>query len=103
MTQGFGTTVEEMQRAGQHVLAVNDAVQADLATLRGRLMPLAGAWRGEAASAFAALMARWDAEARSLSEALRSIGEAIQSSGRSYQQQEQQQASGLSAIRQALG
>ena len=27
-------------------IAVNDAVQADLATLRGRLAPLAGAWRG---------------------------------------------------------
>jgi len=103
MTQGFGTTVEEMQRAGQHVLAVNDAVQADLATLRSRLMPLAGAWRGEAASAFSSLMARWDAEARSLSEALRAIGEAIQGSGRSYQEQEQLQASSLSAIRQALG
>jgi WXG100 family type VII secretion target len=103
MADGFGTTIEEMQRAGRHVLAVNDTVQADLATLRGRLAPLAGAWRGEASAAFTGLMARWDADARVLSEALRAIGEAIQSSGASYQAQEDQQAGTLSAIRAALG
>jgi ESAT-6 family protein len=100
---GFGTTVEEMARAGQHVLTVDSEVQADLAALRGQLAPLQGAWMGEAATAFAALMARWDADARALGDALRAIGEAIQGSGRTYQQQEDTQHSGLSAIRAALG
>jgi WXG100 family type VII secretion target len=103
MAEGFGTSVEEMRRAGQHVFAVNDAVQADLATLRGRLTPLAGAWRGEAATAFASLMARWDADARALSEALRAIGESVQGSAASYQAEEDQHASSLSTIRAALG
>jgi uncharacterized protein YukE len=40
---------------------------------------------GEAATAFTGLMARWDADARALSEALRAIGEAILGSGRTYQ------------------
>jgi WXG100 family type VII secretion target len=103
MTQGFGTSVEEMQRAGKHVFTVNDTVQADLATLRSRLVPLAGAWRGDAAAAFTTLMARWDAEAKSLNDALRGIGDAIQGSGVSYQAQEEQHAGDLSAIRAALG
>ncbi|NMI00412.1 WXG100 family type VII secretion target [Pseudonocardia acidicola] len=103
MAGGFGTTTEEMARAGQHVLTVNDTVQSDLATLRGQLAPLAGAWRGEASTAFAGLMARWDADARALNDALRAIGEAIQGSGLAYQQQESEQAGGLSAIRSALG
>jgi hypothetical protein len=38
-----------------------------------------------------------------LSEALRAIGDAIQGSGRTYQQQEEAQYTGLSAIRAALG
>ena len=76
---------------------------ADLAALRAQLVPLQGAWMGDAATAFVGLMARWDADARSLSEALRAIGEAIQGSGRTYQQQEEAQSSGLSAIRVALG
>ena len=61
---GFGTTVEEMARAGRHVLDVDAEVQADLAALRGQLAPLQGAWVGEAATTFAGLMARWDADAR---------------------------------------
>jgi WXG100 family type VII secretion target len=100
---GFGTTVEEMARAGRHVLDVNADVQADLTALRAQLAPLQGAWAGDAATAFAGLMVRWDADARSLSEALRAIGEAVQGSGRTYQQQEEAQTSGLSAIRAALG
>jgi WXG100 family type VII secretion target len=100
---GFGTTVEEMARAGRHVLDVNADVQADLAGLRAQLAPLQSAWTGDAAGAFTALMARWDADARSLSEALQAIGEAIQGSGRTYAQQEEAQSAGLSAIRAALG
>jgi WXG100 family type VII secretion target len=103
MTQGFGTSVEEMQRAGKHVFTVNDTVQADLAMLRSRLVPLAAAWRGDAAAAFTTLMARWDTEAKLLNDALRGIGEAIQGSGVSYQAQEDQHAGDLSAIRAALG
>jgi WXG100 family type VII secretion target len=103
MSDGFGTTTEEMRRAAGHVVAVNDAVQAELATLRGRLVPLSAAWRGEAASAFAGLMNRWDVDARQLSEALRGIGEAIQGSGVGYQAQEEQHAGTLSSIRAALG
>jgi WXG100 family type VII secretion target len=100
---GFGTSVEDMARAGQHVLDVDADVQTDLVALRGHLAPLQGAWSGDAAMAFAGLMERWDADARSLSEALRAIGEAIQGSGRTYDQQEQTRSSGMSTIRAALG
>ena len=100
---GFGTTVEEMARSGRHVLDTDADVQADLAALRGQLAPLQGAWVGTAATAFAELMARWDTDARSLSEALQAIGEAITGSGRTYEQQEEARSSGLSAIRAALG
>lgn len=103
MADGFGTTTEEMHRAAAHVVAVNDAVQAELATLRARLAPLSASWRGEAASAFGGLMNRWDLDARQLNDALRGIGEAIRASGAGYQAQEEQHAGALSAIRAALG
>jgi early secretory antigenic target protein ESAT-6 len=103
MAAGFGTTTEEMARAGAQVLAVDEAVQAELAALRGRLGPLPAAWAGAASTQFVALMARWDADARSLSEALGAIGRSIQGTQASYQQQEEQQAGSMSAIRSALG
>jgi WXG100 family type VII secretion target len=103
MAAGYGTTTEQMQRAAQQVVAVNEQVQSQLAALRNQLAPLAGAWRGEASTAFQGLMARWDSDARTLNEALRGIGEAIQGSGRGYQQAEDQQHQSLSAIQGALG
>jgi WXG100 family type VII secretion target len=103
MAGGFGTTTEAMVQAGNHVLAVNEAVQSDLAALRGQIGPLAGAWTGDAARTFVELMARWDADAKALSEALRGIGESIGGSAQLYQGQEDQQASEMSAIRSALG
>lgn len=103
MSDGFGTTTEEMQRAAAHVFGVDDAVQAELATLRARLLPLAGAWRGDAATVFEALMNRWEHDARRLGVALRGIGEAIQGSAAGYRAQEEQHSTSLSTIRAALG
>jgi WXG100 family type VII secretion target len=102
-TDGFGTTTEEMERAGRHVLSVNGAVQGELAALRSKLGPLAGAWTGQASVEFGRLMARWDADAKALNEALRSIGESIQGSSLTYQQQEAAQAASMSSITAALG
>lgn len=99
---GFGTTTEEMTRAAQHVASASDAVQAELRSLRAKLEPLAGLWTGRAASQFAALMARWDGDARSLSAALGSISAAIGSSGTSYASFEDDQAGTMSSITSAL-
>jgi WXG100 family type VII secretion target len=99
---GYGTTTEEMRRAATRVMSVNDQVQANLASLRNQLAPLAGAWQGQAATAFQALMARWDTDARSLNEALRGIGEALQGTGQSYAQAEEQHSRSLSSIQSAL-
>ena len=103
MNDGFGTTPEEMDRAGKQVLSVNDTVQSDLALLRTRLVPLASAWRGDAAAAFGRLMDRWDADARVINESLRTIGQSISSSSTDYRSHEEQNAAGLSSIRAALG
>lgn len=100
---GFGATTEEMTRAAQHVAAVNQAVQAELATLRGRLEPLAGAWVGRAAAQFAQLMVRWDTDARSLNQALGGIGLAIDGSRGTYQRHEDDQFAAMSSIANALG
>jgi WXG100 family type VII secretion target len=100
---GFGTTTEEMVNAGRHVLNVNESVQADLSMLRTRLVPLAAGWRGEAATVFTRLMARWDADAAALSQALRTIGESVEGSGVTYRNNEDQYTDSLSTIRAALG
>lgn len=103
MAGSFGTTTEEMQRAGGHVMSVNEGIRSDLGSLRSQLAPLEGMWRGAASAQFHQLMARWDTSAAQLNEVLRTIGERIQGSATSYQQQEDEQLSSMSSITRALG
>ena len=100
---GFGTTTDEMTRAARHVAAVNQGVQAELTALRDRLEPLAGAWVGRASTQFAQLMARWDADARSLNQALAGIGQAIEGSRNVYERHEGDQTAVMASISNALG
>jgi WXG100 family type VII secretion target len=99
----YQTTPEEMRRAAARVREVNEQVQAQLSQLRNQLAPLGGAWRGEAATAFAGLMQRWDADARALNQALSGIGDAIDASALGYQRAEQTHQQTMTAISTALG
>jgi WXG100 family type VII secretion target len=85
------------------VAGVNQGVQAELTALRGRLEPLAGAWVGRAATQFAQLMARWDADALSLNQALGAIGHAIEGSRTVYEHHEGDQIAVMTSISNALG
>src|SRR5262249_25364937 len=91
MAGQFGAQFEQMTAAASHVAEVNESVQRQLAGLRNQLAPLTGAWKGQAATAFAMLMERWDADARNLNEALSSIGEQIRGSGTTYAQADEEQ------------
>jgi WXG100 family type VII secretion target len=71
--------------------------------LRNQLAPLAGAWKGQASTAFTLLMQRWDNDARGLNEALNSIGEQIRGSGATYAQTDEAENQTYSRISQALG
>ncbi|HET9256757.1 MAG TPA: WXG100 family type VII secretion target [Pseudonocardiaceae bacterium] len=103
MAGQFGAQFEQMTAAASHVAEVNQSVQGQLAGLRNQLAPLAGAWKGQAATAFAMLMERWDTDARNLNEALNGIGEQIRGSGTTYAQTDEDQRQSFSQITQALG
>lgn len=100
---GFGTSTEDMMAAGARAMEVRDTVLADLRALQGRLAPLASSWSSDSYRAFVALMGRWDTDAQRLGEALGAIGEAIRTSGTSYQASEDASREQLSTITAALG
>ncbi len=102
MTQ-FGAEFEQMTAAAQHVAEVNQSVQGQLTALRSQLAPLAGGWKGQAATAFHLLMQRWDNDARVLNEALNGIGEQIRGSGAPYAQADEAEHQTYSQITNALG
>jgi len=102
MAEQFGTQVEQMQAAANHVADVNQSVQGQLSALSNQLAPLAGAWQGQASTAFHMLMERWNTDARNLNEALSSIGEQIQGSGATYAQADATENQTFSQISAAL-
>lgn len=102
MGQQFGTQVEQMQAAANHVADVNQSVQGQLSALSNQLAPLAGAWQGQASTAFHMLIERWNTNARSLNEALSAIGEQIQGSGATYAQADESENQTFSQINAAL-
>lgn len=103
MAQGFGTTTEEMARAAGQVREVSEAVNGELGGLRSRLEATRGQWTGAAATAFTALMAEWDTEAKRLNVALADIAEQLGGTAAAYQQVEDENARNASAITSVLG
>lgn len=103
MAGSFGTQLDTMQAASQHVLDVNANIQAQLSSLLQRLEPLAGLWKGDASMSFQALAARWNEDASRLSQALQGIGEALMANQQTYSASESTNQASFSKITQALG
>ncbi|ANY07442.1 hypothetical protein AFB00_15345 [Pseudonocardia sp. HH130630-07] len=92
-----------MTRAAGRVQEVSTAVNGELSGLRSRLEATRGQWVGSAATAFTVLMAEWDAEAKRLNAALADISEQLGGTAVAYQQVEDENTRGVSAITSALG
>jgi WXG100 family type VII secretion target len=84
MTGAFKTETTQMAQAAGRVDDVNAAVQSQLATLRSSVESVRASWRGQAAATFAALMARWNADAGALSHALGEIAAQLRAAGQGY-------------------
>lgn len=103
MAGQFGTETEQMLAAANHVAEVNQSVQGQLQQLMNQLAPLAGAWQGQASTAFHMLIERWQTSARTLNDALNNIGEQIRGSGATYAQADETENQSFSQITSALG
>ncbi len=101
--EGFNTTTAEMTRASGLAHSAHADVDSQLTALGNKLDSLRGVWQGEAAMSFTTLMERWNANARTVRDALASIADAIQSSGAVYEASEAEGRDQMSAITNALG
>lgn len=81
---GMRTDTGIMLKTEQDVDAVADQLTSMLNQLMDRLTPLQEYWRGAAGSSFQEVRLRFDGDMARLNGALRSIAEAVGSSGRDY-------------------
>jgi 6 kDa early secretory antigenic target len=99
----FGVELPTMQAAAQHVGEVNTRIQSQLSSLLDRLEPLEGAWKGEGATSFHALIERWHQDATQLNSVLRSIGERLSQTHGNITQTEGEVGQSFDTITSRLG
>ena len=98
MADSYGTEFAVMQKAAQSVSQTVDEINAEMRSLESALAPVAGAWKGSAASAFQQLMERFNADGQKLTQALQAIGEALGTNTTNYSQVEEQNASSIAKL-----
>ena len=94
----FGTSTDVMQSAANSVDQVSQEISQTLNSLKNQLEPLAGGWKGAAASAFNTLMTQWSDDANKLTQALAEISQALSGSTKNYNAAEEANNSAIGKI-----
>jgi WXG100 family type VII secretion target len=102
MSNGFGTDADMMAKASQQVDEVRSNVEQAVRQLQSQVEPVLGSWQGQAASVFRRLMDAFQQNAQTITQRLGEIGENIQSSGKTYSQQDEEHQQQLSGIESML-
>lgn len=103
MASGYGTELQTMEAASNHVLDVNQQIQSQLKSLMAKIEPLSSSWKGASQVSFMQLQQRWQDNAQKLNTALIDISEALSRSKATYQASDEAQASNFGGISGALG
>ncbi|SDN78978.1 WXG100 family type VII secretion target [Lentzea jiangxiensis] len=99
---GYQASAEELATLAKDIVNVDNDTQATLRGVRSTVEGLQGMWKGAAATAFTALMARFDEDARKLQEALRAIADQVDGSAAAYARQEEEATQLSTSISQRL-
>ncbi|MDV6013090.1 WXG100 family type VII secretion target [Haloechinothrix sp. LS1_15] len=102
MAQGFSGEIEEFTRAHQNVEATKANLDQILNKVRSTVEETRAGWQGQANKAFEELMARFDANALKMNQALQGIGEQLQAAGSTYEAQEMEVSEQVSSISSTL-
>lgn len=100
----FLTSVDgAIERGAQVVGAARADLRADLAALRDQLSGIGSHWTGEGATAFLAVMDRWDGSAGRLVDALVGFEDALRASAATYEATDEAQHRSFAALAARLG
>ncbi|MGW0733536.1 WXG100 family type VII secretion target [Streptomyces sp. NPDC002851] len=100
---GFKVTEHELEKLSGRIDRANNEIRGEIKRLGGVIEQIAGGWKGEAASAYHRLQERWNTDANKMSDLLMDMKEAVDSSRKNYNAQEQQQNAEISKIMSDFG
>lgn len=84
MTTGYDVTPQQVLQGATDTAGVASDIENGLAYLRKFVASLRGSWQGAAQASFDELMAQWDADAKSLHDALTGIADGLKATYDSY-------------------
>lgn len=93
----FRVTPAELVALSQQVHATAGSIESELASLRGRVLPVSSSWGGAAQDRFQQLYEEWSRSASGLQQALAGISTLLGSAGRQYADTETTVASSFTA------
>ncbi|MEE2034231.1 WXG100 family type VII secretion target [Rhodococcus chondri] len=99
----LSTDVVTMEVAAGQLRDSRGELDNILRALSGTVMSATDVWRSSAQTQFAGIMERWDRNGRQLNVALDDIAQAIQTSGRSYEDSVQEHSRALNSVDQGSG
>lgn len=80
----FRVTPAELMELSQQVHSTSGQIDAELAGLRSRVLPIGGTWSGQAQDRFQVLYDEWNRSAQGLQQALAGISQLLAQAGHSY-------------------
>ena len=99
MSQQFRVTQGELQQRAGEMRSIADQLQQELGDAGRRVDALLGDWIGNASDAFRELWEGWQQAANTCHQDLMSIADAMEKVGTGFQDQEQEAARGIRAMR----
>ncbi|HEU4913579.1 MAG TPA: WXG100 family type VII secretion target [Actinomycetes bacterium] len=84
----FRVTPAELLQLSQQVHGTSGQIEAELAGLRSRVLPISGTWSGQAQDRFQVLYEEWNRNAQGLQQALAGISQLLAQAGQSYDEAE---------------
>lgn len=84
----FRVTPAELLELSHSVQSSSGQIEAELAGLRGRVLPISGTWSGPAQERFQVLYEEWNRSALGLQQALAGISQLLSQAGQGYDETE---------------
>lgn len=100
---GFKVTEDSLRTLSGDIEKVHGELQGYVGKLRGLVDSIDDGWKGQAAVAYRQLQDRWNTDQRKMSELLKDMKEAVDSTRQLYDAQEQQQNAEIAKIMSDFG
>src|SRR5262245_1925362 len=94
---------ETLHKVAQDIRTAESDINGHLGTVRGAAAVLAGAWTGQAATAFTNLIQRWDADAKKLIGAMDTIAGLLDRSADRHELTDQDSMQMLNRVDNSVG